>query len=304
MSKIPSGPNLQNADFWQIGYAITGFFTAGTPGVSPVAATLRLLTDRLGWNVGAFWIVNELQMALECAEFYAQPGPAINFGTVTRARKFSIGEGLPGSVWRKREFIYIPDVCKAENFPRAWVAESENLHSGMAFAVHVGKTMYGVIEFFSHEVQEVAPSIREFLVALGGQIGVFLERLSAGEALEAAKAELLLVAEAASLAIFTIDEQSNIVFANAGVQKIFGYDPQELIGAKLTTVMPEYLRRVHEQGFARYIATGKRHVDWNGVHLPGLHKNGSEILLEVSFGEFRRAGKRVFTGFARLRQPS
>lgn len=137
---------------------------------------------------------------------------------------------------------------------------------------------------------------------MGGQIGVCLERLSAGQALEAAKAEFQLVAEAAAMAIFTIDEQSNVIFANAGVQKVFGYDPQDLIGGKLTVIMPEYLRHLHENGLARYVATGKRHVNWDGIPLPGLHKNGEELPLEVSFGEFRRGGKRVFTGFAKLKQ--
>jgi len=63
--------------------------------------------------------------------------------------------------------------------------------------------------------------------------------------------------------------------------------------------MPEYLRHVHEHVLARYVATGQRHVSWDGVSPPGLHKNGHEIPLVISFGEFVRAGKRVFTGFAK-----
>ncbi len=67
--------------------------------------------------------------------------------------------------------------------------------------------------------------------------------------------------------------------------------------------MPEYLRHVHERGLSRYVVTGERHISWDGVPLPGLHKNGQEISLIISFGEFLRAGKRVFTGFAKLRAP-
>ena len=65
--------------------------------------------------------------------------------------------------------------------------------------------------------------------------------------------------------------------------------------------MPEYLRHVHERGLAHYVATGQRHVSWDGIPLPGLHRNGEEIPLMISFGEFLRGGKRVFTGFAKLR---
>ncbi|HVF27723.1 MAG TPA: ATP-binding protein, partial [Pyrinomonadaceae bacterium] len=38
---------------------------------------------------------------------------------------------------------------------------------------------------------------------------------------------------------------------------------------------------------------------WNGVELPGLHKKGHEIPLEVSFSETVKDGKHYFTGIAR-----
>jgi len=40
-------------------------------------------------------------------------------------------------------------------------------------------------------------------------------------------------------------------------------------------------------------------LSWEAIELPGLHKSGREIPLEVSFGEFSRNGKRFFTGIAR-----
>src|SRR4051812_44365620 len=53
--------------------------------------------------------------------------------------------------------------------------------------------------------------------------------------------------------------------------------------------MPEYLRHVHERGLAHYVGTGERHVSWDGIPLPGLHKNGEEIPLMISFSEARRS---------------
>src|SRR5437667_4385176 len=104
--------------------------------------------------------------------------------------------------------------------------------------------------------------MKEFLLALGGQMGVFLERLAADRALDSADAQFRLVAQAASVAVFTIDEQSNILFVNSAVERIFGYRPEELIGGKLTVVMPEYLRHVHEHALRRYVRTGQRHISW------------------------------------------
>ena len=107
------------------------------------------------------------------------------------------------------------------------------------------------------------------------------------------------LAETASDAIITIDEDSRIVYVNQATGKIFGYTADELMGNEMTMLMPEYLRHLHKAGFKRYRETGERHTSWEAVELPGLHKSGAEIPLEISFGEFTKDDKRFFTGIAR-----
>ena len=106
-------------------------------------------------------------------------------------------------------------------------------------------------------------------------------------------------AETASDAILVIDSDSRIHFANRAVEAIFGHPAAELLGQSLTVLMPEYLRHLHREGVERYAETGVRHISWSGVELPGLHRDGRELALEISFGEFTRGGRRFFTGIAR-----
>jgi PAS domain S-box-containing protein len=108
-----------------------------------------------------------------------------------------------------------------------------------------------------------------------------------------------IIAETASDAIITIDENSKILFINRAAEAIFGYTVTEMLGQELTMLMPEALRHLHRAGLQRYAETGKRHISWNAYELPGLHKDGREIILEVSFGEFIRNSERFFTGIAR-----
>jgi PAS domain S-box-containing protein len=108
-----------------------------------------------------------------------------------------------------------------------------------------------------------------------------------------------IIAETASDAIVTIDTDSTILFVNRAAARIFGYSEEEMVGAKLTMLMPEYLRRVHREGLKNYVATGQKHISWDAVELPGLHKSGNEITLELSFNEFKKNGERFFTGIAR-----
>jgi two-component system cell cycle sensor histidine kinase/response regulator CckA len=108
------------------------------------------------------------------------------------------------------------------------------------------------------------------------------------------------LAESAPDAIITIDGNSTILSANAAVRRIFQYEPDELLGRPLTTLMPERLRHQHEGGLARYLKSGVKRIPWTGTRLTGLRKDGTDIPIEVSFGEFvDESGRRVFSGFIR-----
>jgi len=128
---------------------------------------------------------------------------------------------------------------------------------------------------------------------------VITDRKQAKDALRESEESYRVVAETASDCIIKISDQSEILFANLAVQDIFGYTPAELLGQPLTMLMPEYLRHIHRAALKQYIESGTRHMKWSGVELPGLHKSGAEIPLEISFGEFVKDGKHVFTGVVR-----
>src|SRR5258706_5854196 len=124
---------------------------------------------------------------------------------------------------------------------------------------------------------------------------------SATENLDAPLSDLFtrVIADTASDAIITINEESTMLFVNRATEKIFGYSRAELLGQSLTMLMPDYLRHVHRAGLNSYLDRGERHISWEAVDLPGLHKTGREIPLELSFGEFSDNGRRYFTGIAR-----
>lgn len=107
------------------------------------------------------------------------------------------------------------------------------------------------------------------------------------------------VTETASDTIITIDEENTILFVNPAAEEAFGYTTQEMLGQKLTMLIPGHLSNAHEAGVTRYVVPGKTHIARKATDMRGLHKTGREIPLEVSFGEFMRDGRRFFTGIAR-----
>lgn len=101
-------------------------------------------------------------------------------------------------------------------------------------------------------------------------------------------------------AIVVIDQESRImVFVNEAIDGILGYKTHELLGKEMTMLMPSRLREKHKQAVLQYAVSNIRSTDWKAVEFPGLHKDGREVPLEISYGEFSKAGKKYFVGVMR-----
>ena len=105
--------------------------------------------------------------------------------------------------------------------------------------------------------------------------------------------------ENGSDAIISIDENSTILYANQSVERVFGYEPEELIAERLTILMPERFHSDHFGAVDAYLETGERQLDWNEIQLPAEHKDGHEIQLSITFEEHVYEGERVFSGIMR-----
>jgi two-component system, sporulation sensor kinase C len=125
------------------------------------------------------------------------------------------------------------------------------------------------------------------------------QRHLATSSLQASEMHYRSVTETASDVVVTIDGGSRILSINPAVKAMFGYDPEELIGEQLLTLMPEKYRTAHVVGIAKHLATGARHIPWTGIQLSGRRKDGEEIRIEISFGSHASQGQKRFTGFIR-----
>ena len=260
---------------------------------------LRAICESAEWEVGALWVVDEHAQVIRCVETSHLSGGAPEFEKLTRECVFEPGVGLPGRVWESGKPHWVTNLENDENFPRIAAAVEEGLHSAYGFPSLLGDRVTGVLEFFGRELREPNEEMIKWISAIGNHIGQLIERKHAEEALREGEVHFRSVAESASDAIITVDEKSFIISANPAAENIFGYSSAELTGAPLTMLMPEYIRHVHRAGLERYVTTGQRHISWRAVELPGLHKSGHEIPLEISFCEWTKKCTRYFTGIVR-----
>ena len=108
---------------------------------------------------------------------------AKEFDQSTHSQTFAPGLGLPGRVWAQAQPAWIEDVTRDANFSRASIAALEGLHAAFGFPILLGAQVLGVLEFFSHEIQQPDHRLLEMMSAIGSQVGQFIERKEAEDAL-------------------------------------------------------------------------------------------------------------------------
>ncbi len=109
------------------------------------------------------------------------------------------------------------------------------------------------------------------------------------------------ILEAAPDGILTINESGIILSANAGVQKIFGYTTQEVLGSNVSCLMPSPYREAHDGYLQRYCASNEKHIIGLLREVEGRRKNGEIFALEISVDEVThlQGEERRFVGVLR-----
>jgi PAS domain S-box-containing protein len=152
---------------------------------------LQALCECLAWDLGTLWHTDRQAGVLRCVAFWRRASvEAPEFETACRTMTFQPGCGLPGSVWLSREPACFSDFGREANFPRAPMAAAEGLRAACAFPILLGGEVLGVIEFFSRETRPLDADLLDMMATIDSQLGQFIERKRAEEALQQAQAEL------------------------------------------------------------------------------------------------------------------
>jgi two-component system sensor kinase FixL len=125
------------------------------------------------------------------------------------------------------------------------------------------------------------------------------EWVTAEEALKTREAHLRSILETVPDAMVVIDEQARIQSFSATAVRLFGYQPDEVIGENVKILMPAPYREQHDNYMLRYRNTGERRIIGVGRVVVGQRKDGSTFPMELAVGEMHSEGIRYFTGFIR-----
>jgi PAS domain S-box-containing protein len=262
---------------------------------------LQSVCDSLDWDFGALWIVDRDARVLRCVEtWHRSSTPMALFEQTTRRQTFGPGVGLPGRVWQSGLPAWIPDVVGDPNFPRAPTAAACGLHGAFGFPIAFRAETLGVIEFFSREIQRPDPALLESMRAIGSQIGSFIDRRLAEQAVRASDARKAAVVEATLDAVITMDHEGRIIEFNPAAERIFGHRHADVIGHLLADVIvPPRLREAHRRGLARYLETGETRMIGRRIETIARRADGTEFPVELAVSRVSTEGRPLFTGYVR-----
>lgn len=190
---------------------------------------LHSVCENLGWQVGQIWQVAGERLKL------IQSSPSVSaqiaeFIDVSRSLTFSKGVGLPGLAWSCERPVWIADVTQADNFPRAAAAARVGLRGAFAFPVIVHGKTWGIVEFFSARIEEPDEPLLAAFGVLGSQIGQFIVRRQAEEALRATNTLHQAILAGANYSIISTAPDGMIRAFNAAAERMLGYDSSEVLG--------------------------------------------------------------------------
>ncbi|MCC5922275.1 MAG: PAS domain S-box protein, partial [Crocinitomicaceae bacterium] len=91
--------------------------------------------------------------------------------------------------------------------------------------------------------------------------------------------------------LIVVDDNGEIVLCNAVVEKLFGYQPSELIGQKIEILVPFKSRNKHIDVRGSYHQAPSQRSMGSTMRLNGQKKNGTLMPVEVSLNPFKDEGK-------------
>ena len=111
------------------------------------------------------------------------------------------------------------------------------------------------------------------------------EKKNAEKKILSSERRLSALIDSAMDAVITIDSNFNIVIFNTAAEKIFLYKAAELIGEKLSRLIPERFKNGHDEQIIKF-KNGAQNIRGPLTNLYALRKTGEEFPIEASIAHF------------------
>jgi len=263
--------------------------------------TLEAIGESLDWQFGVLWGVEDDGKHLTCIDYWHGPDPAYRaLAEGTRRLAFDWGQGIPGQVWAQSEPRWQRSLGKEDEDPRVPLLRNLNLNTSIAFPIVSGAEVKGVVEFLNNDVHPPSPDLLAVFSVLGSQIGHFVERRRAVEALQDNELRFRLILDSASDAFFALDVEGAVTSWNTQAEDIFGWSREEALAKHwVDLVLAPDERDRHRAELKWFVATGESALCCHRVEVLAARRSGETFPAELTISPIRLGTVHVFSCFLR-----
>ena len=175
-------------------HAVTRILSQSTTLASAGSKVLHAICQELDWDFGILWAVDDRESVLRCVDCWGDPLPRLaEFEAFARKCTFTPDDQFPGQIWANGQPAWV--VNQAEDLNDSWETAAVNvgLYATLGIPILLGTKVLGVFEFFGGRHMESDEKTLQTMMAIGSQLGQFIE-------LKRAETDLLEAKEAAEAA--------------------------------------------------------------------------------------------------------
>ncbi len=275
---------------------------ASADDIDSAASQLMEALCRCGeWELGELWMVDGAAGVLRLADVWTDsPETLSEFIAVSRATTFVCGVGLPGYVWSTGSPQWYEDVATNPNFPRRRFAEAAGLHAAFGFPIRNRDEFLGVMTFYGPDFRTPDTDLLDSMDVVGGQVGHFIGRIRAQQALEASEARWQRIFAGAPIGIFHSLPGGRLLDVNPAFAAMLGFkSPEDTVRVVNRTSIPETLY-VDPEVRRRFLAGIQENPGrWASAETLGRHTDGGVVhgLLQARLLEEYQGERDVLEGF-------
>ena len=171
---------------------------------------------------------------------------------------------------------------------------------GLVVRIGTDNRPFALLAALAPDAQPLPTEAWAFLRAAASALHARFALDDTRHALEESRARALAVFETTVDGVITIDERGRIETFNAGAERIFGYEAEEVVGRNVHVLMPEPYHSEHDGYVEAYRETGEARIIGIGREVVGRRKSGATFPLDLAVSEVRLpSGGRIFTGLVR-----
>ncbi|NET56041.1 MAG: PAS domain S-box protein [Symploca sp. SIO2E6] len=171
-------------------YATTHILSESVTFSQAAPKLLQGICKSLQWDLGELWIpINGNQEGpaserLRCAETWVRPSVCIpDFIQDYWQTTFAPGMGLPGRIWITGSPQWFGDNFNTHQSLMLKSVHRGKWHTAIGFPIQSDGKILGVMTFFNREMQHLDEDLLQAMANIGSQIGQFIKRKQAEEAL-------------------------------------------------------------------------------------------------------------------------